>query len=288
MQEGTLLYAQPWWLDATCGADQWGIHEFKNNDATGVALLPFLNTTIRGMKAMITPPMTQWLPLIKTSGSHARELQTLDKLRDQYSILDISIPPDPFIELDNSKFKINLKYSFITAGRLEHVQSKYNENLRRNLREAREKYVITETADLDSFIQLCQTTHRQRKTKTPSWIHDVLPNVYNALKKHGKGHLKFAMLDHHPVAGILTGWDDTTCYYLAGGRIADPSGASAHALLLDDAVKHAVERRLSFDFEGSMHPGIANFFQSFGATPYAFWRIREYRGLGRLWSLFHK
>ena len=288
MQEITLLYSQPWWLDATCGDGQWNVYEFKNSDAAGIALLPFLSTTIRGLKAMITPPMTQWLPLIKTTVSPDRPLQPINELRDQYSIVDVSIKPDPVIEPDTSKFRINLKYSYITEGRLEHVLSKYNENLRRNLREAQEKFVITESADLDAFIQLCQTTYRQRKTKPPSWILDVLPNAYHALIKHGKGNLKFAMFDHQPVAAILTGWDDSACYYLAGGRIADPSGASAHALLLDDAIKHAVERKLSFDFEGSMHPGIANFFQSFGATPYAFWRIREYQGLGRLWSLFHK
>ena len=95
------------------------------------------------------------------------------------------------------------------------------------------------------------------------------------------------MKDNDPVAGIMTGWDATTAYYLLGGR-NETGGASAHAYLLDDAVSHAVAHERKFDFEGSMHPGIANFFQSFGAKPAPYIRIRKYKGLGKLWSYLHK
>jgi len=89
------------------------------------------------------------------------------------------------------------------------------------------------------------------------------------------------------IAGILTGWDSKTSYYLAGGRNGDDQGASAHALLLDHVIHEAQTRGLAFDFEGSMNPGIANFFQSFGAKPESYLQIRKFRGMGKLWSLLH-
>jgi hypothetical protein len=90
------------------------------------------------------------------------------------------------------------------------------------------------------------------------------------------------------LAAVLVAWDPVSTYYLAGGRTARPGAASAHAILLDHAVGDAMARGTSFDFEGSMHPGIANFFQSFGARPEPFTRLTRFTGAGRLWAFLRK
>ncbi|HUR30136.1 MAG TPA: GNAT family N-acetyltransferase, partial [Saprospiraceae bacterium] len=205
-----------------------------------------------------------------------------------YSILDVSLRSLAGLASISEYAKVNLRYSYIISRNqnIEGVKSKYNEGLRRNLREAEKKYSIIKTNDVATFIQFINSTYAQRKTKPPAWLETSVPRAYEALQKHQKGYLEFAYYEGKPIAGIMTGWDELNAYYFIGGRTPDDGGASAHALLLDNAIQRACENGQSFDFEGSMHSGIANFFQSFGATPEPFWRIRKFKGIGKLWSTF--
>jgi hypothetical protein len=284
------LYSAPWWLNATCGADGWDILFFNVREENGQAFLPFQKTVIRGMNAMINPPLTQWLPLIKTSQLHNLIPENkLEELKD-FSILDIAVKPMDGKLLSSGELPINLKYSYLISSQtdINEIRGKYNEGLRRNLKEAAENYSIETSNDIGTFLTLCHSTYRQRGIKTPWWVNDKVPVIWNALLAEQQGVIELATKDGVPVAGILTAWDDTTCYYLIGGRMTNERGASGHALLLDNAIGRASDKGIAFDFEGSMNPGIANFFQSFGATPEPYWQIRKYRGLGKLWALLNK
>ena len=281
------LYANPWWLDATCGEKGWNVLTWNTATAKESAFMPYHQTRIRGLKAIVTPPLTQFLPVLHTG---AQEEFLFDQLLDQlpsFSILDISLRSVNAGAGKEIFPHVQVRYSYVINAlqQMEQVRSKYNEGLRRNLREAEMKFMISESEDVDAFMHLCMMTYHQRKMKTPPWVNTVIPTLFKSLRNNNAGMIKFAIQHGKPVAGILVGWDHAMSYYLTGGRIATESGASAHALLLDHAIQDANSRNLMFDFEGSMHPGIANFFQSFGGLPERFWRIRKFRGLGKIWAM---
>lgn len=286
----TYLYAAPWWLDAACGPEQWDIHAFQDEYGNNIGFLPYHNAVIRGMKAIINPPLTQWLPVLKATPSAQIQIEKFLEAISGYSILDISLKHEHGRSVTSRGFRVNFKYSFIIppCKNINEVKSKYNEGLRRNLKEADQKYTVTETDDIKTFLQLCVSTYQQRNIKVPAWVESKVPLVYRELIRQKKGRMEFALLDETPVAGVLTGWDDHYSYYLAGGRAPGEGLASAHALLLDRAITNACGLHRSFDFEGSMNPGIANFFQSFGAIPDAYLQIRKFNGPGKVWSIFHK
>jgi len=283
-----MLYAALWWLDATCGMEGWNAVLSHGRDGNVLAALPFHTTRIRGMSAVITPPLTQWVSLITSSVDPGMSLQAILPDLPRSSILDLSVNPDARPLPQESTTPVSLKYSFIIPPMMtmDLVRSNYNEGLRRNIRQAEKNYTITASGDIAGFLTLCEQTYLQRKMKSPPWLHQVIQNVFDQLMSHQCGAITIASSQGKIIAGILTAWDHETSYYLAGGRTGDEQGASAHALLLDHAVGAAQSRGLSFDFEGSMHPGIANFFQSFGAVPISYWQIRQFRGLGKWWSLF--
>jgi len=286
--EKPLLYATPWWLDATCSAGGWDAVIRKKNDNDVIAALAFHTTKIRGLSAVITPPLTQWLSLISSSSdpgvSHPSLLPDLPKS----AILDLSIKPDTALLYQNTNPPVVLKYSFIIPGMesMDAVRGMYNEGLKRNLRQAEKNYILQESDDVAGFLSLCEQTYLQRKMKPPHWLNKVVPDVYQQLIKKQCGRIIIASFQDKVIAGVLTAWDSHSAYYLAGGRTGDDQGASAHALLLDHAVQAAQSRGIAFDFEGSMHPGIANFFQSFGGVPVSYWQLRKYTGIGKLWGLF--
>lgn len=287
--EKPYLYAAPWWLDATCSPEGWDAVFRKKNENGVIAALAFHKTKIRGLSAVITPPLTQWLTLISSSGDPGVSHLPLFPDLPKSAILDLSIKPDPELLYQNINLPVVLKYSFIIPGMetMDAVRSKYNEGLKRNLRQAEKNFVLQESDDVAGFLTLCEQTYLQRKMKPPHWLNKVVPDVYQQILKKECGIITIATVDDKVIAGVLTAWDSHSAYYLAGGRTGDDQGASAHSLLLDHAVEAAQSRGIAFDFEGSMHPGIANFFQSFGGVPVSYWQLRKYSGLGKLWSLFH-
>lgn len=285
-----LLYTAPWWLDATCGHGGWDAIVRRDSDGLPLAALPYQHTRIRGLKALVTPPFTQWISLLGGGEPHVQLSLSLLAEFPKSPILDLSLRPDTTLRIPESVFPITLKYSFVIAPALHHEDHRkgYNEGLRRNIRQAEKQYTVGTSMDIAVFLSLCRQSYEQQKMKPPPWLDIVVPRVHSALISHHCGILTLASSDGKTIAGVLTAWDHSTSYYLAGGRTADEQGASAHALLLDHAIQASHDRGTVFDFEGSMHPGIANFFQSFGAVPSAYWHIRKYRGAGKLWSLLRK
>ncbi|MEO5906544.1 MAG: GNAT family N-acetyltransferase [Saprospiraceae bacterium] len=283
------LYAAPWWLDATCGPEGWDALQLKSNTGDGPYGFPFHKTRIRNLPAIINPWLTQWIPILKSEENLPASLREMMAALPAVSILDLSFKREISMEGAANQLPVVTRYSYIITpgGNLDSIRKRYNEGLRRNLREAEKTYTITSGDDLSSFLGLCSSSYKQRKLNSPAWLPSVIPSVYRSLRLHECGALDFAMHHGKPIASILTAWDQKATYYLAGGRTGDEAGASAHALLLDKALTGSVLQGREFDFEGSMHSGIANFFQSFGASPEEYWQVKKYRGMGKLWSLFH-
>jgi len=283
------LYSAPWWLNATCGVHGWEVIPGKAEDGHIESLLPVCRTKIRGLNAIITPPMTQWLPVLSRDEFGPHSFADFIHSIPAFPIVDITVKPGLLVLNESQKIKIHFKYSYILTYTTTDFQfkSRYNENLKRNLREAEKKYTIEKSNDIPSFLSLCQSSYQLRKMNEPAWIEKIAPGIIHALEEHKAGNITLAFYKSEPVAGILTGWDSGTTYYLLGGRRNTEEGDSAHAILLDHAIGEAQQRGHDFDFEGSMQPGIANFFQSFGAIPVAYWHIQKFRGLGKLWSMLH-
>ncbi|MEO6130250.1 MAG: GNAT family N-acetyltransferase [Saprospiraceae bacterium] len=283
------LYAAPWWLDAVCGNNKWEVVNMLDDEGKSAGYIPYYKTQIRGISAIITPPLTQWLPIVKKEDQSQVSVVEFLKSLPSCPIVDLTIKPAENQLLSPFPFRVNFKYSYVIPYHEGPSDAKlnYSEGLRRNLREAEKNYTIASSEDVEHFLQLCHATYRHQKIKSPSWLDHIVSQIVPALKKNKSGHIHFAFDKGTAIAGILTGWDAQTTYYLTGGRKGDQQGASAHALLLDHAIREANTRGHKFDFEGSMHPGIANFFQSFGALPEPYWQVRKFNGIGRLWSLFH-
>jgi hypothetical protein len=286
--EKPFLYTAPWWLEATCGTDRWNA-VIRYDGKKPVAGMAYHQTSIRGLSAIITPPLTQWVSILSSGNVADTDIESLLAEIPEVPIFDLTMQSIGEIHLPDDRFPMELRYSYVLpfVEKEDSIRQGYNEGLRRNIRQSEQMYSIEESEDVNTFLSLCTSSFGQQKMKTPTWMESVIPIVLKQLQLKQCGMLLFASFEGRVVAGILTAWDGHMTYYLAGGRKAGDQAASAHALLLDRAIAMAHSRKTGFDFEGSMHPGIANFFQSFGASPSSYWHIKKYRGLGKLWSALH-
>ena len=283
------LYCEPWWLDAICGPENWHVYFFKDEHGSDIACIPYYKTKVSKLNAIITPPMTQWCGILHIKKSAFIDIRDLLHSLSPNPIVDLSIKSESEINFSNGNPSGILKYSFVigTTSGIDQVRAKYSEGLRRNIKEAEKDYTLEESDDIKKLISLAHSSYEQRNEKAPAWFNELPLKVHDTLQKHNRGRIILAFKDHKPVAGIMTGWDSSTEYYLLGGRDT-MNGPSVHAFLLDKAILHAISSGRKFDFEGSMHPGIANFFQSFGANPEPYIQLRKYTGPGKLWAFLHK
>ena len=58
------LYANTWWLDATSGEHGWKVLSWKNLNSDDETFMPYQAARIRGLNAVVTPPLTQFLPVL--------------------------------------------------------------------------------------------------------------------------------------------------------------------------------------------------------------------------------
>ena len=64
-------------------------------------------------------------------------------------------------------------------------------------------------------------------------------------------------------------------YYIAGGYNNFDKKGEAMSFLLWRGILLAKEKNLTFDFEGSMVPGIAEFFRSFGSEASRYYQVEK-------------
>ncbi len=284
-QEKPYLYGAPWWLDTTCGDGVWDARVvFKDEQpAAGFAFFP---TSIRSLSAVITPPFTQWMPVISSSSQIESLTESLFAQLPKAAITVLALHADQPIQTPGKKYPLHQRYSYVLPyhPEVEVMKVGYSISLRRNIRMTLENYRIESADQVETFLALCKSSYQLQRVSPPPWLDRVIPGVFKNLTARKCGCIWLAYEGSQLIAGVMIGWDAHTVYYLAGGRSEHAQAASAHALLLDHCISIAHEQQKGFDFEGSMHPGIAEFFQSFGAKPTPYWQIKKYTGLGRIWS----
>jgi hypothetical protein len=287
---GSRLYTAPWWLGLTCGPAGWtALHHRDPQSGSRMAMAVHVRR-IRGMKALVTPPLTQWVDVLAESPDPHPWTEAFIANIPRLPIIDVQVSGMPEAPFAAHGISAALRYSYILpASRdIAAVRAGYSEGLRRNIREARAAYTVESTDDAGILLAMMRASYAQQKVAPPPGTETLIPRVMGALASRGQGRCLVARDGKGVLAAALVAWDPVATYYLAGGRTARPEGASAHSILLDHAVEEAMARGTSFDFEGSMHPGIANFFQSFGARPEPFTRLTRFTGPGRLWALLRK
>lgn len=85
--------------------------------------------------------------------------------------------------------------------------------------------------------------------------------------------------DEELISGTIFFKDQKRIYYLFSANNAEGNKIQANTAMLDDVIKQHAETNLVLDFEGSMIPGIASFFKSFGSRlePYYLFQNFSFR-----------
>lgn len=276
------LFCQPWWLDHL--APGWEVLICRRGDRLQ-GVWPLFLPSRGGIKQSINPPFTPYLGpwAMAAEGSNPKQGPGFENRvwAELLAALPRNLPLHlgcwpgifPLAVLNQAGIQVGMRQTYRLNLREEEAQiwSGMSENLRRKLRKTA-SFEIRSTppegwGTLWSFLQ----SRLQRKGLTRGKDPEGMPQLLKTGRERDQIHLLGAYDGQDCLAMIWVAWDNEQAYYLAGGRNPQVPDRDALAHLLWKAVVEARLRGLSsFDFEGSMDPGVERFFQGFGAarSPY--------------------
>lgn len=274
------LFAQSWWLDATCdAASDWDVAlTMKGDTITGA--WPYLRSERFGLSMMRNPRLTPYLgpqvffpPDIAVSRRDTYEYEVCENLVAALPDADLwklSLPPG-FRQaglLRRAGLKLSVQQSFLLPLQAseEVLFGHFKESLRRNLRTAEKEFRIEEDRGaLDKLYAFQKSILDEKRVRQP-YTPGQMQRLMSACQEHDAGTLWLAYEGEKLQAAVWNVWDAKKSYYLMGGKSPQCDNYRAMSALLWHCIRQARERGNEyFDFEGSMDRGVERFFRSFSA-----------------------
>jgi hypothetical protein len=254
--------------------------------------LPYYSTRKGRWKISSLPPLTRTLgPVIKPMG--------LDSARERHhsqavtSELIEQLPYfDSFFQLFDSRveealafalsgFTVSARYTFQISAEstVDEAWARMHSKTRNVIRSAKKELTAAPVATPTQFMQFYEANLSER-SRTNAYGASVMRQLMNAFVERKAGHLLGAYGPRGQlVAAIGLVWDQHTMYYLLSSRAAG-AHCGAISLLIWIAIQRALERKLTFDFDGFANPGTCRFLDGFGGT------LKQRLGVERMSTMY--
>jgi Acetyltransferase (GNAT) domain len=293
------LFQEPWWLDAVATGD-WDEVVVKRGREVA-ARLPFVISQKLGRTWLLQPKLTPFLgPWLRAS-----KAKLTNRISEQKELMEELIDALPQFDLFRQSFAPEMTYwlPFYWRGFSQTTRYTYRlsdltdlaglwagvrENIRREIRKAKNVVVVRSDLDIDSFARVWALTFARQGARTPVST-NLLHRLDSACEKHNCRRMFFAedaQGNIHAAAYLV--WNAECAYYLMGGGDSSLRNSGAGSLVLWEAIAFASTISRQFDFEGSMIEPVERFFRAFGGKPVPFFTLSKLsRPMKVITGLYH-
>jgi hypothetical protein len=260
----SLVYAYTWYLDIA--ATNW--EGIVLGDYEAVMPLPY-NRKLLGWKQVYQPFFVQQLgvfsivPVEKAIFEQFLKLAKLHYVRFQLNFNEGNTI------YESAYFKSTLRNNYLLslADAYPNIYQKFSHGLKQSIRMAQKKEVsLVDTIQPAEIIAFYRQYLQQ---KTPEINEKALARLQKIIETallHRKGFLRAVLSpEKEQLAVGFFLKDAKRITYLVGVASEKGKKIGAMPFLLSSIMEQYAGQAIVFDFEGSMHKGIAQFFQSFGA-----------------------
>lgn len=275
------IFLQPWWLDAVCVGKHWEAKIWEEKGEV-IAAMPYLLRHRMGMRFVVMPQMTQlagaWLAsnanpetIADAIDSHLKSLH----LSYYYQQFPINSPIPALLANRGYAVSPRVTYRIEDCSDVEKVVEKYHRNKRQQLKKASTFSVKRGVLSVSEFYAFHTFTLAQ-EGKVISYSRQLLIDMFADIAKRDRGVVVSIYNGEVLIAASVMVWDDDAVRYLITSRHHDYANSGVMALMVTEGVKIASERGVAFDFEGSMIPGVAQYFSEFGSVPITYYSVERY------------
>lgn len=284
------IYSEPWWLDAVCLPENWGVHVIAKSGQY-IAAMPFYLSERSSYHLITKAHLTQNNGIIinypKTQKYCSRlhmeesvinemcdyiESMGIDKYEQQYQASFTNWLPFFW-----RGYQETTRYTYIIdkTKNMEEIRSEYSDKLRNILRNARKRVHLDENIGIEEFYNLIKQSG-ERNGDVLSYSYNLLKRLYDTCREHESCKIVAARNENDVLCGaILLVWDKEYVYYLIGGSALEYRHLQANTFLLDYGIEFANTQGKSFDFEGSMLRAVERAYRDYGARQIPYFRISK-------------
>ncbi len=283
--EDVPLFLQPWWLDSTCGRDNWDAITIKRGQEV-VAIMPIFIEKKYIFKYITQPILTQFMGVyIKYPKNQKYEKRLHYQKEIIYEIIDRLPKFDYFnIYFDSSftnwlpfmwkGFKQTTHYTYVIEdNNLDSIYNNFSKRVRKEINRALKNGVeIIDSDNIEAFYEINKITFKKQNIEIP-YSFEYVKNLYETAKENSAAIMKFAIKDGKILSVLLAFNDSKRVYSILGSSNRDLELYGSEYLLDWHMIQAAIKRGLVYDFEGSVIERIEQRVRSFGAIQKPIFRI---------------
>jgi hypothetical protein len=274
------LFMRDWWLDTTCGPENWGVALAQNGDKITGAL-PYRMRRTLGLTDLGQPPLSAGLgPWLRPL-----EMKAANRLGHEKDVMTALIDDLPSFglyqqvwhpEMTNwlpfywRGFQQTTAYTYILEDLRDEkaLWSQMRENIRGDIRKATGRFNVRVRDDIDinAFLDLSSKTFERQGKTLPYSREFVLRLDAVCAARQCRAILVGEDNQGRHHAGAYIVWDENSAYYLMGGGDPELRNSGATSLCMWEAIRRAASVTKRFNFEGSMIEPVERYFRAFGGT----------------------
>jgi len=280
------VFFRPWWLDAVC-AGSWDVVLSQDEQGNVLAVLPYQVEQKWGLRLLRTPALTPYLgPYIPASQGMPDGPERWELEEQQVGLLLAQLPKAAYIQFPTvpgfNQFLPLLHQGFGNTNRItyridlrqseEEILSRMQKRRRRYIRNAEPGLRITDGMPyLQQFFDMHRRTFEKKQQAyryDPAFLRRLMDI---AAAQNASRFWAIVQEDNTPLGMLWVVYDRQNMYQLLSTFSENNTTPAAVSLLTWHAITEAKRMGLAtFDFEGSVDPGIEQFFRKFGGDRHGF------------------
>lgn len=288
------LFQQYWWMESVCVGKKWDVLLARDKKNTIQAALPFLIGSKLGLRYILQPQLTQYNGIWyrKTIADFQSErhrlhyedcmtaaiIHQIEQLHVVFFQQNFAPCITNWMPFFHSGFSQTTRYTY-QLNNLKELK-KIWDGMSRNERQRRIEHLLPQT-HLESLTadQFCQfQAHCRNERNEHNLLSSTLvKSVCSAALQRNQG-LCHGLYNNEGIlmAALFAPFDSHCAYYLIPAVLPKYERIGAMDTLVWLTIQALSNQCQSFDFEGSMIPGIEQYYRSFGAIQTPLMRIRRF------------
>jgi hypothetical protein len=279
------IFHKPFYLDVVTNKSWDVCAVIKNNEI--IATLPYYIRKYKGITFLDMPPLNQFLgpwikPDILKNISYRKYHEIIETLYSQLPEFGCCnhhwhYTYQNWLPLYWKGFKQTTRYTYIIPFEqsIETTWENINYSTKREISKCQQNYKVESLDDFDAFFNLVKENFLIKKKNNPL-NYSMFSELDKACRINNNRLILGAFDNSKSLHGVIyLLFDSSSVYYIAGGCDSTGFKDEAIKLLIWEAIKIANERKLVFDFEGSMMKNVEFFFNSFGSIQQGYFAISK-------------
>jgi len=282
------IFSQPWWLDAVCGAENWGVHVYEKS-GNYLGAMPYYVEERNGYQIITKAHHSQnngiimsYLPKMKYVSMLDRQEDVINEMCDFIEKLGVDKYEQQyhysftnFLPFKWRGYEALIRYTYVIedTSDMNKVIADFNYTIRNEIKKAEKRITIKKDLDIETFYLINKMTFDRQHIEVPFSL-KLFKRIDTACSEHDCREILYAEDvegNIHSVAYLV--WDEESVYFLINGSDPRFKSSQANALLIQESIRFASALGKKFDFEGSVIKQIEHAFRSFGAKQKLYFRI---------------